>query len=150
MKSLRTSLDYNDNIIFNEIEEKWRDKKCLILNSLLYGLLLGSTATCLFWLRNEETRQYFYEKYNRINIESVIHLFKTVLHPFDFLKKLLSGEKREVYSKVLGITFVKFFDFLEKYGDGFRLIGNFLFFYGIWLVFKSLLIASIKLWKQYN
>lgn len=150
MKSLRTSLDYNDNIIFNEIEEKWRDKKCLILNSLLYGLLLGSTATCLFWLRNEETRQYFYEKYNRINIESVIHLFKTILHPFDFLKKLLSGEKREVYSKVLGITFVKFFDFLEKYGDGFRLIGNFLFFYGIWLVFKSLLIASIKLWKQYN
>ena len=150
MKSLRTSLDYNDNSIFAEIDEKWRDKKCVILKSLLYGLLLGSTATCLFWLRNEETRKNFYEKYNRINIESVIHLFKTVLHPFEFLKKLLSEEKREVYSKVLSIAFVKFFDFLEKHGDGFRLIGNFLFFYGIWLVFKSLLRASIKLWKQYN
>lgn len=145
--SLRSSLDYSNNN--GSIDEKSENKNNL-LRSLLYGFLLGSTATGLFWLRNEKTKKYLWEKISKINFNSVIHLFKALLHPVEFLTKILSKEKREVYLKVLGVTLGKFYDFLEKYGDGFRLLGTFLFIYAIWLMIKSLIKASIKIWKDNN
>jgi len=145
--SLRSSLDYSNNN--GSIDEKSENKNNL-LRSLLYGFLLGSTATGLFWLRNEKTKKYLWEKISKINFNSVIHLFKALLHPVEFLTKILSKEKREVYLKVLGVTLGKFYDFLEKYGDGFRLLGTFLFIYAVWLMIKSLIKASIKIWKDNN
>ena len=148
--SLRTSLDYNENNIYDENEKKSKDKKSNALKSLLYGLLFGATATGLFWLRNEDTRNYLWEKLKGINFESIINFFKSLLNPFEFFRKILSEDKKKVYLKVLGITFGKFFDFLEKYGDGFRLLGIFLFVYAIWLVIKYLIRVAIKVWKEHN
>ena len=151
-RSLRTSLNNSDNdiISYEEFDKKSKDKKSNALKSLLYGLLLGSTVTGLFWLRKEETRKYLWEKLNKINFESIINLFKSLLHPLDFFQKVLSEEKRKIYLKVLGITFSKLFDFLEKYGDAFRLLGTFIFAYAFWLIIKSLIRAAIKVWKHHN
>ena len=146
--SLRSSLDYSNNNA--SIADEKSDNKNNLLRSLLYGFLLGSTATGLFWLRNERTKNYLWEKISKINFNSIIHFFKSLLHPAEFLFKILSKEKREVYLKVLGVTLGKFYDFLEKYGDGFRLLGTFLFIYAIWLMIKSLIKASIKIWKDNN
>ena len=139
--SLRTSIDNNENI---EINKNLNNKNYYLLRSLLYGLLFGSTTTVLFWLRKEETRQYLMKKYSRVNFGSIINLFKSILFPVEFFQKILSKEKREVYLKVLGITFGKFYDFLEQYGDGFRLLGVFLSIYGIWFIIKSLIKMAIK------
>jgi hypothetical protein len=146
--SLRSSLDYSNNNA--SIADEKSDNKNNLLRSLLYGFLLGSTATGLFWLRNERTKHYLWEKISKINFNSIIQFFKALLHPLEFLIKILSKEKREVYLKVLGVTLGKFYDFLEKYGDGFRLLGTFLFVYAIWLMIKSLIKASIKIWKDNN
>ena len=146
--SLRSSLDYSNNNA--SIADEKSDNKNNLLRSLLYGFLLGSTATGLFWLRNERTKHYLWEKISKINFNSIIQFFKALLHPVEFLIKILSKEKREVYLKVLGVTLGKFYDFLEKYGDGFRLLGTFLFVYAIWLMIKSLIKASIKIWKDNN
>ena len=146
--SLRSSLDYSNNN--GSFTDEKSDNKSNLLRSLLYGFLLGSTATGLFWLRNERTKNYLWEKINSINFNSIIQFFKALLHPAEFLKKILSKEKGEVYLKVLGVTLGKFYDFLEKYGDGFRLLGTFLFIYAIWLMIKSLIKASIKIWKENN
>lgn len=127
-----------------------KDKAKNNLSSLLYGLLLGSTVTGLFWLRNEETKKYFWEKIKGINYESIISLFKSMLHPFVFFKKKFNDEKKKAYLKVLSITFGKFYDFFENYGDGFRILGLFISVYAIWLIFKSLIRMSIKLWKNHN
>ena len=135
--SLRSSLDYSNNNA--SITDEKSDNKNNLLRSLLYGFFLGSTATGLFWLRNEKTKNYLWEKISKINFNSIIQLFKALLHPIEFLTKILSKEKREVYLKVLGVTLGKFYDFLEKYGDGFRLLGTFLFVYAIWLIIKSLI-----------
>ena len=144
-KSLRTSLSDNE-VLENEGNSK---EKGNLLKSLLYGLLLGSTVTGLFWLRNEETRKHFLEKYNKINFDSIINSFKNILNP-EFFQEKFSKEKRDVYSKVIGLSLVKFYDFFEKYGDGFRLIGIFLFIYTIWLIIKSLIKASIKTKNLHN
>jgi hypothetical protein len=146
--SLRSSLDYSNNNA--SITDEKSDNKNNLLRSLLYGFFFGSTATGLFWLRNEKTKNYLWEKISKINFNSIIQLFKALLHPIEFLTKILSKEKREVYLKVLGVTLGKFYDFLEKYGDGFRLLGTFLFVYAIWLIIKSLIKASIKIWKDNN
>jgi hypothetical protein len=146
--SLRSSLEYSNNN--GSITNGKSDNKNNLLRSLLYGFLLGSTATGLFWLRNEKTKNYLWEKISKINFNSIIQFFKALLHPVEFLTKILSKEKREVYLKVLGVTLGKFYDFLEKYGDGFRLLGTFLFVYAIWLIIKSLIKASIKIWKDNN
>ena len=125
-----------------------KNKKYNLLRSLLYGLLLGSTTTALFWLRNEEARKILLEKYSRINFHSIIHFFKSIIvFPIEFFRRILNSEKRNVYLKVLGITFGKIYDFLENYGDGFRLLGVFLFVYGIWVIIKSLIKVTIKNWK---
>ena len=72
------------------------------------------------------------------------------MHPLDFFQKVLSEEKRKVYLKVLGISFSKLFDFLEKYGDAYRLLGTFIFVYAFWLIIKSFIRAAIKVWKHHN
>jgi hypothetical protein len=151
-RSLRTSLDNSENDFssYEEFDKKSKDKKSNALKSLLYGLLLGSTVTGLFWLRKEDTRKYLWEKLNKINFESIINLFKSLLHPLDFFQKVLSEEKRKVYLKVLGISFSKLFDFLEKYGDAYRLLGTFIFVYAFWLIIKSFIRAAIKVWKHHN
>ena len=131
-----------------DIEKQSEDKKSNILKSLIYGILFGTATTGLLWLRNEETRKYFLEKYSRINFESIIYLFKGFLHPIDFFQRILSHEKKDVYLKVLGLTFGKFFDFLEKYGDGVRFFGTILSVYLFWLIIKSLIQYAIKIWKQ--
>ena len=146
--SLRSSLDYSNNNA--SITDEKSDNKNNLLRSLLYGFFLGSTVSGLFWLRNEKAKNYLWEKISKINFNSIIQLFKALLHPVEFLTKILSKEKREVYLKVLGVTLGKFYDFLEKYGDGFRLLGTFLFVYAIWLIIKSLIKASIKIWKDNN
>ena len=144
--SLRTSFD---NIEILELEKnKNYNKGNNFLKSLIYGILFGSTTTCLIWLRNEETRKYLWEKYANINIDSIINLFKSLLNPFEFFRKIFNEDKRQVYIKVLGLTFGKFYDFLEKYGDGFRLIGLFLSIYTIWLIIKSLIKLVLKTQKQ--
>ena len=137
----------SENIENNENEKEDKNKNN-ILRSLFYGLLLGSTATGLFWLRNEEARKSFLEKFKGINFESITNFFKALLHPWEFFGKIISKEKREVYLKVFGITFGKFYDFLEQYGDGFRLLGIFLFVYGFWLLIKSLIRMTINVWKK--
>ena len=139
--SLIVIMDNNKNI---EINKNTKNRKYNLLRSLLYGLLFGSTTTVLFWLRKEDNRQFLMEKYNKINFNSIIYLFKSILNPIEFFKKIFSKEKREIYLKVLGITFGKLYDFLEKCGDGFRLLGIFLFIYGIWLIIKSLIKMAIK------
>ena len=133
----------------SEISEKEdNSEKNNALKSLLYGLLIGSAATGLFWLKNEETRKYFLEKFKGINFNSIIKFFKSLSNPFAFIKKVTSDEKREVYLKVLGVSLGKVFDFFEKYGDGFRLLGTFLVVYSFWLVIKSLIKTIIKTWKK--
>ena len=132
-----------DNSEISEKEDK--SEKNNALKSLLYGLLIGSTVTGLFWLKNEETRKYFLEKFKGINFNSII---KFLSNPFAFFEKITSKEKREVYLKVLGLTFGKVYDFFEKYGDGFRLLGTFLIVYSFWLVIKSLIKNIIKIWKK--
>ena len=140
--------EVSSEIIENNENEKEDKNKNNILRSLFYGLLLGSTATGLFWLRNEEARKSFLEKFKGINFESITNFFKALLHPWEFFGKIISKEKREVYLKVFGITFGKFYDFLEQYGDGFRLLGIFLFVYGFWLLIKSLIRMTINVWKK--
>ena len=145
-KSLRTSLSsYEESN--NELNSKGKSN---LLKSLLYGLLLGSTVTGLFWLRNEETRKYWLEKYRNVNFESIVNSFKNILHPVEFFQKIFSKEKRDVYSKVFGLSLVKIYDFFEKYGDGFRLFGLFLSIYAFWLIIKSLIKAAIKLKNQHK
>ena len=145
-KSLRTSLSsYEESN--SELNSKGKSN---LLKSLLYGLLLGSTVTGLFWLRNEETRKYWLEKYRNVNFESIVNSFKNIFHPVEFFQKIFSKEKRDVYSKVFGLSLVKFYDFFEKYGDGFRLFGIFLSIYAFWLIIKSLIKAAIKIKNQHK
>ena len=145
-KSLRTSLSsYEESN--NELNSKGKSN---LLKSLLYGLLLGSTVTGLFWLRNEETRKYWLEKYRNVNFESIVNSFKNILHPVEFFQKIFSKEKRDVYSKVFGLSLIKIYDFFEKYGDGFRLFGLFLSIYAFWLIIKSLIKATIKTKNQHK
>ena len=142
--SIRTSLDNNEILEL----EKNNNKGNKFLKSLIYGILFGSTATCLIWLRNEGTRKYLYEKYGHINFDSIMNFFKSFLHPVDFFQKIFSEDKRQVYAKVLGLTFGQFYDFLEKYGDEFRLIGLFLSIYAIWYIIKSVIKLAFKAQKQ--
>ena len=143
--SLTNSIEYSENL---DIEKKFEDKKSNKLKSLIYGLLFGSATTGLLWLRNEETRKYFVETFIGINFDSIIKLFKSILHPIEFFKRILSHEKRDVYLKVLGLTFGKFFDFLEKYGDGVRFFGTILSVYLLWFIIKTLIRLAIKMWKE--
>ena len=142
------SLDSNIEILDNEQYSK--NKISNLLKSLLYGLLLGSTVTGLFWLRNEEIKKCLLEKYNNVNFDSIINFFKSIFNLGEFFKKIFSKEKKEVYSKVLKLTFVYIYDFFEKYKDEFRLLEIFLSIYAVWFIIKSLIKLAIKSKKQHK
>ena len=122
-----------------------------IFKSFLYGLLFGSTASGIFWLKNEETRKHLYEKIKGINFKSIINFLKMVFsNPIEFFKKIFSDERMKNYLKVFGLTLGKFFDIFEGYNDWFRLIGIVLSVYLFWLIIKSFIKALFKVWKYYN
>ena len=122
-----------------------------IFKSFLYGLLFGSTASGIFWLKNEETRKHLYEKIKGINFKSIINFLKMVFsNPIEFFKKIFSDERMKNYLKIFGLTLGKFFDIFEGYNDWFRLIGIVLSVYLFWLIIKSFIKALFKVWKYYN
>ena len=134
----------------NDLSKNKRKEKN-IFKSFLYGLLFGSTASGIFWLKNEETRKHLYEKIKGINFKSIINFLKMVFsNPIEFFKKIFSDERMKNYLKVFGLTLGKFFDIFEGYNDWFRLIGIVLSVYLFWLIIKSFIKALFKVWKYYN
>lgn len=132
-----------------DIDKKRKGKN--LLKSFLYGLLFGSTATGIFWLKDEETRKYLYEKIKGINFNSIINFLKRVfVNPIEFFKKIFNNERMKDYLRVFGMTLTKFFDFFEGYDDWFRLIGIVLSVYLIWIIIKTFIRAIFKVWKYYN
>ena len=143
------------SLIVSDLEEndlsKNKRKEKNIFKSFLYGLLFGSTASGIFWLKNEETRKHLYEKIKGINFKSIINFLKMVFsNPIEFFKKIFSDERMKNYLKVFGLTLGKFFDIFEGYNDWFRLIGIVLSVYLFWLIIKSFIKALFKVWKYYN
>ena len=134
----------------NDLSKNKKNEKN-IFKSFLYGLLFGSTASGIFWLKNEETRKHLYEKIKGINFKSIINFLKMVFsNPIEFFKKLFCDERMKNYLKVFGLTLGKFFDVFEGYNDWFRLIGIVLSVYLFWLIIKSFIKALFKVWKYYN
>ena len=135
-----------------ETENKiYTKKQNNLLKSFLYGLLFGSTASGIFWLKNEGTRQYFLEKMKGINFSSIFAFLKRLFsNPIKFFKKLFSNERMKDYIKVFEITFGNFLDIFEKYDDWFRFIGIVLCIYLIWILIKSFIRTFLKLWKENN
>ena len=136
----------------NAIENKiYNRKKNNLLKSFLYGLLFGSTASGIFWLKNEGTRKYFLEKMKGINFSSIFSFLKRFFsNPIKFFMKLFSHERMKDYIKVFGITFGNFLDIFEKYNDWFRFIGIVLCVYLVWILIKSFIRTFLKLWKENN
>ena len=130
-------------------KEKRKGKN--LCKSFLYGLIFGSTVSGIFWLKNEETRKYFFEKIKGINFNSIINLLKAVFsNPVEFFRKIFSNERMKDYLKIFGIALGQFFDFFESYDDWFRLIGIVLSVYLIWIIIKSFIKVFFKIWKYYN
>ena len=122
-----------------------------MLRTFLYGLLFGSTASGIFWLKDEGTRKYFLEKMKSINFGEIFNFLKRLFsNPISFFKKLFSDERMKDYIKVFGITVGKFMNIFENYNDWFRLIGIVLCAYLIWILIKSFIRAFLSLWKDYN
>ena len=143
-----TVTESEDNAIENKIYNR---KKNNLLKSFLYGLLFGSTASGIFWLKNEGTRKYFLEKMKGINISSIFTFLKRFFsNPIKFFMKLFSHERMNDYIKVFGITFGNFVDIFEKYNDWFRFIGIVLCVYLIWILIKSFIRTFLKLWQENN
>ena len=136
----------------DETENKiYTKKQNNLLKSFLYGLLFGSTASGIFWLKNEGTRKYFMEKMKGINFSSIFTFLKKLFsNPIKFFKKLFSNERMKDYIKVFGITFGNFLDIFEKYDDWFRFVGIVLCIYLIWILIKSFIRTFLKLWKENN
>ena len=133
------------------LEQKKKSKGKNLCKSFLYGLLFGSTASGIFWLKNEETRNYFFEKIKGINFNSIINMLKAIFsNPVEFFRKIFSNERMKDYLKVIGLTLGKFFDIFESYDDWFRLIGIFLSVYLVWIIIKSFIKVFFKVWKYYN
>ena len=143
-----TVTESEDNAIENKIYNR---KKNNLLKSFLYGLLFGSTASGIFWLKNEGTRKYFLEKMKGINFSSIFSFLKRFFsNPIKFFMKLFSHERMKDYIKVFGITFGNFLDIFEKYNDWFRFIGIVLCVYLVWILIKSFIRTFLKLWKENN
>ena len=143
-----TVSESNENETDNKIHYRKRNN---LLSSFLYGLLFGSTASGIFWLKDEGTRKYFLEKMKGINFGSIFDFLKRLFsNPINFFKKLFSDERMKDYIKVFGITVGKFFDIFENYNDWFRLIGIVLCVYLIWILIKSFIRAFLSLWKDCN
>ena len=135
----------------SDLEEKKEKKGNNSLKSFLYGFLFGSAASGIFWLKDEDTRKFFYEKMKGINFNSIFKFLKRIFaNPFEFFKKIISKERMKDYLKVFGLTVGQFLDIFESYDDWFRLIGIVLSMYLIWLIIKSFLKAFFKVWKYYN
>jgi len=133
------------------LEQKKKSKGKNLCKSFLFGLLFGSTASGIFWLKNEETRNYFFEKIKGINFNSIINMLKAIFcNPVEFFRKIFSNERMKDYLKVIGLTLGKFFDIFESYDDWFRLIGIFLSVYLVWIIIKSFIKVFFKVWKYYN
>ena len=133
------------------LENKKKSKGKNLCKSFLYGLLFGSTASGIFWLKNEETRNYFFEKIKGINFNSIINMLKAIFsNPVEFFRKIFNNERMKDYLKVIGLTLGKFFDIFESYDDWFRLIGIFLSVYLVWIIIKSFIKVFFKVWKYYN
>lgn len=133
------------------LENKEKSKGKNLCKSFFYGLLFGSTVSGIFWLKNEETRKYFFEKIKGINFNLIINLLKAVFsNPVEFFRKIFSNERMKDYLKVIGLTLGQFFDFFESYDDWFRLIGFILSVYLIWIIIKSFIKVFFKIWKYYN
>ena len=133
------------------LENKEKCKGKNLCKSFFYGLLFGSTVSGIFWLKNEETRKYFFEKIKGINFNSIINLLKAIFsNPVEFFRKIFSNERMKDYLKVIGLTLGQFFDFFENYDDWFRLIGIILSVYLIWIIIKSFIKVFFKIWKYYN
>ena len=131
----------------NKVKRKGKN----LCKSFLYGLIFGSTVSGIFWLKNEETRKYFFEKIKGINFNSIINLLKAVFsNPVEFFRKIFSNERMKDYLKIFGIALGQFFDFFESYDDWFRLIGIALSVYLIWIIIKSFIKVFFKIWKYYN
>ena len=147
--------DSSISITVSELSEsdllKKKSKGKNLLKSFLYGLLFGSTASGIFWLKDEETRKHLYEKIKGINFNSIIKFLKRIFsNPIEYFKKIFSDERMKDYLKVFGLTLGKFFDVFEGYNDWFRLIGIALSVYLCWLIIKSFIKALFKVWKYYN
>ena len=135
----------------SDLEEKKEKKRNNSLKSFLYGFLFGSAVSGIFWLKDEDTRKFFYEKMKGINFNSIFKFLKRIFaNPFEFFKKIISKERMKDYLKVFGLTVGQFLDIFESYDDWFRLIGIVLSMYLIWLIIKSFLKAFFKVWKYYN
>ena len=135
----------------SDLEEKKEKKGNNSLKSFLYGFLFGSSASGIFWLKDEDTRKFFYEKMKGINFNSIFKFLKRIFaNPFEFFKKIIGKERMKDYLKVFGLTVGQFLDIFESYDDWFRLIGIVLSMYLIWLIIKSFLKAFFKVWKYYN
>ena len=133
------------------LENMEKSKGKNLCKSFLYGLLFGSTASGIFWLKNEEARNYFFEKIKGINFNSIINMLKAIFcNPVEFFRKIFSNERMKDYLKVIGLTLGKFFDIFESYDDWFRLIGIFLSVYLVWIIIKSFIKVFFKVWKYYN
>ena len=147
--------DSSISITVSELSEsdllKKKSKGKNLFKSFLYGLLFGSTASGIFWLKDEETRKHLYEKIKCINFNSIINFLKRIFsNPIEYFKKIFSDERMKDYLKVFGLTLGKFFDVFEGYNDWFRLIGIALSVYLCWLIIKSFIKALFKVWKYYN
>ena len=147
--------DSSISITVSELSEsdllKKKSKGKNLFKSFLYGLLFGSTASGIFWLKDEETRKNLYEKIKCINFNSIINFLKRIFsNPIEYFKKIFSDERMKDYLKVFGLTLGKFFDVFEGYNDWFRLIGIALSVYLCWLIVKSFIKALFKVWKYYN
>ena len=134
----------------NEINNKKTPSNERYLAALLYGILFGSTSVGVYCLCNKTQRHYLYEKIKNININSIINFFKQLLHPITFFKSIFNSDKLEVYKRAFALSLIQIFDFLEQYGDGFRILGTFIFIYGFWLIFKAMLKTAVKIWKYYT
>ena len=147
--------DSSISITVSELSEsdllKKKSKGKNLFKSFLYGLLFGSTASGIFWLKDEETRKHLYEKIKGINFNSIINFLKRIFsNPIEYFKKIFSDERMKDYLKVFGLTLGKFFDVFEGYNDWFRLIGIALSVYLCWLIIKSFIKALFKVWKYCN
>ena len=147
--------DSSISITVSELSEsdllKKKSKGKNLFKSFLYGLLFGSTASGIFWLKDEETRKNLYEKIKCINFNSIINFLKRIFsNPIEYFKKIFRDERMKDYLKVFGLTLGKFFDVFEGYNDWFRLIGIALSVYLCWLIVKSFIKALFKVWKYYN
>ena len=85
--------DSSISITVSELSEsdllKKKSKGKNLFKSFLYGLLFGSTASGIFWLKDEETRKNLYEKIKCINFNSIINFLKRIFsNSIEYFKKI--------------------------------------------------------------